>query len=407
MLLVNAKLATMTDRGYGLIDNGAIRLAGEHIAWVGRSRDLDLNSLDADTVLDIQGKLVTPGLIDCHTHLVYAGNRAAEFEQRLEGADYREIARLGGGILSTVQAVRAASENELVAQSRPRLAQLMSEGVTTVEIKSGYGLDTDHEIKMLRAAETLSSASGVRLQKTFLGAHAVAPEFANRRDDYLDRVCTEMLPAAFEAGVVDAVDVFAEGIAFSVEQAARVFDVALQLGLPIRLHAEQLSDLGGAVMAAEKGARSVDHLEYLKAGDCGALARAGTTAVLLPGAFYCLRETRLPPVQALRDHHVNIALATDCNPGSSPVCSPLLVMNLACTLFSLTPAEALRGMTVNAARALGMEDSVGTLSPGKKADIAIWNTTNPADLSYYAGLNLCNATIIDGRWHIPYHETSL
>ena len=406
MLLVNAKLATMTDHGYGLIDNGAIRLAGEHIAWVGRSRDLDPNALDADTVLDVNGKLVTPGLIDCHTHLVYAGNRAMEFEQRLEGADYREIARLGGGILSTVQAVRAASEDELVAQSRPRLAQLMSEGVTTVEIKSGYGLDTHHEIKMLRAAETLSSTSGVRLQKTFLGAHAVAPEFANRRDDYLDRVCTEMLPAAFEAGVVDAVDVFAEGIAFSVEQAARVFDVALQLGLPIRLHAEQLSDLGGAVMAAEKGARSVDHLEYLKAGDCGALARAGTTAVLLPGAFYCLRETRLPPVQALRDHHVHIALATDCNPGSSPVCSPLLVMNLACTLFSLTPTEALRGMTVNAARALGMEDSVGTLSPGKKADIAIWNTPDPADLSYYAGLNLCNSTLIDGRWHIPYHETS-
>ncbi|MCY3769347.1 MAG: imidazolonepropionase [Gammaproteobacteria bacterium] len=404
MLLVNANLATMTDHGYGLIHNGAIRLAGNRIAWTGRSDDLDPDALDADTVLDLKGKLVTPGLIDCHTHLVYAGNRAMEFEQRLQGAGYREIARLGGGILSTVRAVRGASEKELVAQSRPRLAQLMSEGVTTVEIKSGYGLDTQNEIKMLCAAESLANLSGVRLQKTFLGAHALPPEFANRQDDYIDRVCTEMLPAAFEAGVVDAVDVFAEGIAFSVEQAAKVLDAALKLGLPIKLHAEQLNNLGGAAMAAGKGALSVDHLEYLEAGDCAALSRAGTVAVLLPGAFYCLRETRLPPVQALRDHRVNIAVATDCNPGSSPVCSPLLVMNMACTLFSLTPAEALRGMTVNAARALGMADTVGTLSPGKKADLAIWNTANPADLSYHAGLNLCHATLLNGHWHKPCHE---
>ncbi len=404
MLLVNANLATMTDHRYGLIHNGAIRLAGNRIAWTGRSDDLDPDALDADTVLDLKGKLVTPGLIDCHTHLVYAGNRAMEFEQRLQGAGYREIARLGGGILSTVRAVRGASEKELVAQSRPRLAQLMSEGVTTVEIKSGYGLDTRNEIKMLCAAESLANLSGVRLQKTFLGAHALPPEFANRQDDYIDRVCTEMLPAAFEAGVVDAVDVFAEGIAFSVEQAAKVLDAALKLGLPIKLHAEQLSNLGGAAMAAAKGALSVDHLEYLEAGDCAALSRAGTVAVLLPGAFYCLRETRLPPVRALRDHRVNIAVATDCNPGSSPVCSPLLVMNMACTLFSLTPAEALRGMTVNAARALGMADTVGTLSPGKKADLAIWNTANPADLSYHAGLNLCHATLLNGHWHKPCHE---
>jgi imidazolonepropionase len=399
MLITNATLATMEPDGhYGLVRDGAIHIDGNRIQWIGATRDLPGELRDQGDQLDLGGKLVTPGLVDCHTHLVYGADRAAEFELRLTGASYEEIARSGGGIVSTVEATRAASREALVEQSRPRLARLMSEGVTTVEIKSGYGLDRDNEIKMLEAAMDLAGETGVRLQKTFLGAHALPPEYHGRPDDYIELVCNTMLPAAHAAGVVDAVDAFAENIAFSVEQVAKVFDVALKAGLRIKLHAEQLSNLGGAKMAAQKGALSVDHIEYLEPADAVHLARSGTVAVLLPGAFYFLRETRLPPVDALRDNLVPIAIATDCNPGSSPLTSILLAMSMACTFFRLTPAEALRGVTINAARALGMHDSIGSLAQNKMADLVVWNTDNPAALAYNVGLNPCERVMIDGQW---------
>jgi len=396
-LFINATIACLDgESGYGMREQSALLVEAGKIAWLGAMQDQPAVT-DAE-VINCAGRLLTPGLIDCHSHLVYGGDRADEFEMRLEGASYAQIAQRGGGIISTVTATRAASEAELLAQALPRLNSLLAEGVTTVEIKSGYGLDSDNEIKMLRVARQLESEFQIRVQKTFLGAHALPPEYAGRSDDYIELVCAEMLPRAHAEGLVDAVDVFIESIAFNLEQGAKVFDCAQALGLPIKAHVEQLSDLGGTVMAAARGALSVDHIEYLAATDVARLAQAETVAVLLPGAFYVLRETRLPPLAALREHKVPIALATDANPGSSPVTSILLVMNMACTLFRLTPAEALRGVTINAARALGLETEIGSIEVGKQADIVLWNVAKPAMLSYQIGLNPCALVMQAGSW---------
>ncbi len=396
-LFTNARIATMSDAsGYGLIDDAALLVDGQRIEWVAPMAQAK-TPLNSNRV-DCEGRLITPGLIDCHTHLVYGGNRADEFEQRLEGVSYEEVAQRGGGIVSTVKATREASESELLLQARARLEQLLSEGVTTLEIKSGYGLDRDNEIKMLSVAKKLGELYPVRVLKTFLGAHALPPEFADQADEYIELVCEEILPAAHGKALVDAVDVFIESIAFNVEQAQRVFDVAAQLGLPIKAHAEQLSDLGGAVMAATRGALSVDHIEYLPASDVAQLAQHNTVAVLLPGAFYVLRETRLPPIEALRQHQVPIAIATDANPGSSPVSSLLLILNMACTLFRLTPREALRGVTINAAKALGLDAGIGSLQAGKQADLVIWDVDKPSELAYQIGLNPCVAVMQAGNW---------
>lgn len=398
-LFTNATIATLAqESGYGLLEAGALLVRGDRIAWVGAMADLP-EIVDA-RIVDCRQRLLTPGLIDCHTHLVYAGDRAAEFERRLEGESYADIAADGGGIAATVAATRAAADAELLAAARQRVEALLSEGVTTLEIKSGYGLDRDSEIKMLRVAAELGREFDVNVIKTFLGAHALAPEFEGRADDYIALVCDEMLPAAHAEGLVDAVDVFIESIAFTPAQAERVFKRARELGLPIKAHAEQLSNFGGAVMAAGLGALSVDHLEYLQADDVVSLARNGTVAVLLPGAFYVLGETQLPPIDALRAQRVPIALASDANPGSSPVHSLLLIMNMACTLFRMTPAEALRGVTVNAARALGIEANLGTLEAGKQADIVLWDVHNPAMLSYRVGVNPREAVMRAGEWRL-------
>ncbi|MFA9418581.1 MAG: imidazolonepropionase [Gammaproteobacteria bacterium] len=399
-LFIHAQLATMSGlSGYGLVENAAMLVDGDRIQWI---RPMDqVQTLAGVEIVDCKGRLVTPGLIDCHTHLVYGGDRADEFELRLEGVSYAEIAKKGGGILSTVNATRAASEAELLEQAGPRLEQLLSEGVTTVEIKSGYGLDRDNEIKMLRVARRLGEIYGIRVKKTFLGAHALPPEFEARSDDYIQQVCEDMLPRAHAEGLVDAVDVFIESIAFSVEQAERVFDAATKLGLPLKAHVEQLSNLGGAVMAAARSALSVDHIEYLKGSDVIHLAGVETVAVLLPGAFYVLRETQLPPIEALRQHKIPIAIATDSNPGSSPVNSLLLIMNMACTLFRLTPAEALRGVTSSAAKALGLDSEIGTLEAGKQADLVIWDIERPAQLAYQIGINSCAGVMQAGNWRKP------
>ncbi len=400
ILFNHARIATVCgDSGYGLIDDAAMLVKGSNIEWVGPMTGLP--AADVAEVVDCGGRLMTPGLIDCHTHLVYGGDRADEFELRLEGASYEAIAQQGGGILSTVKATRAASAAELFAQARPRLEQLLAEGVTTVEIKSGYGLDSDNEIKMLAVARQLGEEYQLRVEKTFLAAHALPAEFSGRADDYIQVVCKDMLPRAHAEGLVDAVDVFIESIAFSRAQAARVFDVAAELGLPIKAHAEQLSDLGGALMAAKRSALSVDHIEYLQAADVPRLAEHDCAAVLLPGAFYVLRETKLPPVAALRQYQVPVAIATDSNPGSSPVNSLLLIMNMACTLFRLTPAEALRGVTINAAKALGLEAEIGSLQSGKQADLVIWDVDRPAQLSYQMGINACAAVMHAGKWRKP------
>jgi len=396
-LFTNATLACIDgDTGYGLRDDCSLLVEDDQIAWLGPMAERP-TAPDAE-IVDCQQRLLTPGLIDCHTHLVYGGDRADEFERRLEGASYAEIASSGGGIVSTVNATRDASPDELFEQSLPRLKQLMNEGVTTLEIKSGYGLDCDNEIKMLRVAGQLETELGLRIQKTFLGAHALPPEFEGRSDDYIALVCDEMLPRAHAEGLVDAVDVFIESIAFSVAQGERVLARAQELGLPVKAHVEQLSDLGGAAMAAARGALSVDHLEYLNSDDVARLAQANSVAVLLPGAFYFLREQQLPPITALREHGVSIALASDANPGSSPVHSLLLIMNMACTLFHLTPAEALRGVTLNAARALGMAQEIGSLETGKQADIVIWDVERPSLLSYRVGMNPCRAVMQGGKW---------
>jgi imidazolonepropionase len=381
-VFLNANLATMREgTPYGAITDGIVAIKDGLISWIGPRSEWRAK---ARAEHDVRGAWITPGLIDCHTHLVYAGNRAHEFELRLKGASYEDIARAGGGILSTVKATRAASENGLLSLSQKRLEQWRAEGATVIEIKSGYGLDRDTELKMLRVARRLS---GLSVKTTFLGAHALPEEYKGRADAYIDFVCEEVLPDAREQGLVDAVDAFCERIAFSPEQTKRVFEKAGQLGLPVKLHADQLSDLGGAALAAEHRALSADHIEFSNEDGIRAMKAAGTVAVLLPGAFYFLREKRLPPIDALRRHGVPIALATDHNPGSSPLSSPLLVLNLACTLFCLTPEEALAGMTRNAARALGLQASHGTLEPGKQADLAFWEIGSPAELAYAIGAN--------------------
>ena len=389
-LWTNARVATLAGGRYAAISPGAIAASAGRIAWVGPAAALPgAPEKLAREVHDLDGRWVTPGLVDCHTHLVYAGDRSHEFELRLQGATYEEVARAGGGIVSTVAATRGASEQGLLDASSRRLRRLLGEGVTTIEIKSGYGLRTDAELKALRVARRLGESAPVTVCTTFLGAHAVPPEFKGRTDDYVALVCDEMLPAAAAAGLADAVDAFCEGIAFSPGQTARVFERAQSLGLPVKLHADQLSDLGGAALAARFGALSADHLEYTSEAGVRAMAQAGTVAVLLPGAFYFLRETRLPPVQALRAAGVPIAISTDCNPGSSPLTSILLTMNMACTLFRLTPEEALAGVTCHAARALGLADTHGTLAPGKACDLAIWDVAEPAALAYAMGANPC------------------
>jgi imidazolonepropionase len=383
-LLVDIRAATMIG-GYGLIDQAAIAIQDCRIAWVGAESDLP-SEFSKFSKTSHQGRLVTPGLIDCHTHVVFGGNRAAEFEMRLKGATYEEVARAGGGIISTVKATRIATEADLIAASFPRIAAMLAEGVCVIEIKSGYGLDIETELRMLRAARAIAKQRPVRIVTSFLGAHAVPPEFKDRSDAYIDDVCIPALRAAHAEGLVDAVDGFCEGIAFSTAQMARVFDVAKSLGLPVKLHAEQLSNLGGAKLAASYGALSADHIEYLDEEGVAALAKAGTTAVILPGAFYTLREKQVPPIDLLRKHKVPMALSTDCNPGSSPMTSLLLAMNMGCTLFRMTPEEALLGATTNAARALGLKDC-GTIEVGKRADLAIWNIEHPAELAYRIGFN--------------------
>ncbi len=396
LLVTGAHLATMTGGSrYGAIRDGALGIVGDRITWVGAERDLPRDAA-AHRLLHVPGAWVTPGLIDCHTHLVYAGNRANEFEARLNGATYADIARAGGGINATVRATRAASDDELVAASRGRLEALAAEGVTTVEIKSGYGLDTVHECRQLIAARRVAAEIGVDVRTTLLAAHAVPTEFASRADDYIDLVCGEAIPAVAEAGLADAVDAFCETIGFTPAQTRRVFAAARAQGLPVKLHADQLSDTGGAALAAEFGALSADHLEYASEAGIAAMAHAGTVAVLLPGAFYALRETRLPPVDALRAHGVPMAVATDCNPGTSPVVSLLLMLGMACTLFRLTPEEALTGATVAAARALGLGDR-GTLATGQRADLALWDIVSPADLCYRIGGNPCIGIVRAGR----------
>ena len=396
LLVTGANLATMASGvPYGAIRDGAIGIVGDRIAWVGAERDLPRDAA-AHRLLHVPGAWATPGLIDCHTHLVYAGNRASEFEARQNGATYADIARAGGGINATVRATRAAGDDDLVAASRGRLEALAAEGVTTVEIKSGYGLDTVNECRQLVAARRVAAEVGVDVRTTLLAAHAVPAEFSGRADDYIDLVCRETIPAAAKARLADAVDAFCETVGFTPAQTRRVFAAARAHGLPVKLHADQLSDTGGAALAAEFGALSADHLEYANEDGVAAMARAGTVAVLLPGAFYALRETRLPPVAALRARGVPTAVATDCNPGTSPTLSLLLMLNMACTLFALTPEEALAGATVHAARALGLRDR-GTLAKGQRADLALWNIVSPAELCYRIGGNPCIGIVRAGR----------
>lgn len=391
-----ATLQADASQPYGLIEDAALVVEGESIAWIGPRADVPADLLArCSTQHDAGGALITPGLVDCHTHLVYGGDRAYEFELRLNGVSYEEIARAGGGIASTVKATRAASAQQLQAQSETRLKQLLAEGVTTLEVKSGYGLALEHERKTLAVARALGQAHAVDIRTTFLGAHAVPPEFAGRSDDYVAAVL-EMLPLLHADGLVDAVDAFCERIAFSTAQTERVFAAAKALGIPVKLHAEQLSDSGGAQLAARYGALSCDHLEWLSPEGARAMAAAGTVAVLLPGAYYFLRETKLPPVALLREQRVPMAISTDCNPGSSPCTSLLLMLNMACTLFRLTPEEALAGVTRHAAAALGLHDR-GVLARGKRADFVLWNVQRPAELSYALGANPRLQTIFKGQ----------
>ncbi|WP_068544271.1 imidazolonepropionase [Thalassotalea crassostreae] len=398
-LFINVNLATMTQGGtsYGEIENAALALSDGKIAWLGNIEQLPQYDTENVEVIDAQGKWITPGLIDCHTHIVYGGNRANEFELRLKGASYEEIAQNGGGIVSTVKATREATEDELFASAYKRLGALHNEGVTSLEIKSGYGLDLENEVKMLKVAARLQQSLPVSVQKTFLGAHALPVEYKDDSDGYIDLVCQQMIPEVANLNLADAVDVFCEGIGFSYEQTERVFKAAKEHGINVKVHAEQLSDLGGTELAAKYNALSSDHLEYLSLAGVKAMQQSGMTAVLLPGAFYFLRETKLPPVQMLRDNNVRIAIATDANPGSSPINSIQLMLNMACTLFRLTPTEALAGVTCNAARALGIQDKVGELAVGMDADIALWDIQQPAQLCYQYGVNPLSSLYKQGK----------
>jgi len=397
-LWTNARLATMSPAvgaPYGAIEDGVVASRDGRIIFAGPRADAP--AFQTAETIDCQGRWITPGLIDCHTHLVYGGDRAHEFELRLQGATYEKIARAGGGILSTVKATREASEDALFASADRRLAALMAEGVTTVEIKSGYGLEQQAELKQLRVARRIGSERPVTVRTTFLGAHAVPPEYKGRSGDYTALVAGPLLDAIAAEGLADAVDVFCEGIAFSPEETKTVFSAAKAKGLAIKIHAEQLSNLHGAKLAAEMGALSADHLEYLDEIGVEAMAKAGTVAVVLPGAFYFLRETQKPPIELMRKHGAAIALATDANPGSSPLTSPLLVLNMACTLFRMTPEEALAGLTRHAATALGLQDEVGTLEAGKRCDLAIWDIERPAELAYRIGFNPLHTRIWNGQ----------
>ncbi|AVI87145.1 imidazolonepropionase [Pseudomonas syringae pv. tomato] len=379
-------IASMAHGKYSIIENAAIVTSGALIEWIGPQADLI--EPEHDNCIDLGGAWVTPGLIDCHTHTVFGGNRSGEFEQRLQGVSYAEIAAAGGGIASTVRATRAASEDELYASAERRLRHLLKDGVTTVEMKSGYGLDLENERKILRVIRRLGNTQPVTVRATCLAAHALPPEYADRADDFINHICNEMLPALAAEGLVDAVDAFCEYLAFSPEQVERVFITAGQLALPVKLHAEQLSSLGGSSLAARYNALSADHLEFMSEDDAVAMAAAGTVAVLLPGAFYFLRETQLPPMDALRKHGVPIAISTDLNPGTSPGLTLRLMLNMACTLFRMTPEEALAGVTFNAAKALGMSATHGSLEVGKVADFVAWNIERPADLAYWLGGDL-------------------
>lgn len=395
MLLTNAKLATLQNNDeFGIIDDGVIVLDGAHIAWVGGAIELPDTYRDQE-IRNLGGRLVTPALIDCHTHVVFGGNRAVEFELRLNGASYQEVAQAGGGIVSTVTATRAASEDELLTDALIRIDAMIAEGVTFIEVKSGYGLDRETELKMLRVARRIAKVRPIEVKTSFLGAHAVPAEYAGRADAYIEDVCIPTLRVAHTEGLIDAVDGFCEGIAFDTKQIARIFTVAKELGLPVKLHAEQLSNIGGTQLAAQYGALSADHVEYATDADAKALAEASTVAVVLPGAYYTLRETQAPPIQAFRNHGVPMALATDCNPGSSPLTSALLTMNMACTLFRMTPLEALLGMTAHAAKALG-ELNRGRITATAPADLCVWDVEHPAELSYRIGFNPLHSRIFKG-----------
>ena len=396
LLLTDARIATMQrDRAaYGVIDDGVIAVADGSIAWVGTSADMPAS--DAAQSISLQDKWITPALIDCHTHLVFGGNRASEFEQRLQGASYEEIARAGGGILSTVKATRDAAHDELFDSALPRFNALVASGAATIEIKSGYGLDVENEIKMLEVARQLGKESPVTVRTTLLAAHAVPPEFRDKADDYVDIVCGELIPAVAERGLADAVDAYCEEIAFDRQQVEKVFLAARDHGLPVKLHADQLTDGDGAQIAASFAALSADHLEYSSASGIAAMADAGTVAVLLPGAYLTLNETQQPPLDAMRSEGVPIAVATDCNPGTSPLTSVREAMALGCRLFRLTPEECLAGTTREAARALGLDDR-GTIEPGKRADLAVWDISHPRDLSYWLGRQSLSGLFISGR----------
>jgi len=398
-LFINVNLATMTDTStsYGSIENGALAITDGKIAWLGLEKDLPEFDEKAVEVIDGKGQWLTPGLIDCHTHIVYGGNRANEFEMRLEGKSYEEIANAGGGIVSTVTATRKATEQELFDSALARLTALHQQGVSTIEIKSGYGLDTINEIKMLKVATKLAETLPVTVKRTFLGAHALPTEYKGKPDAYVDLVCEEMLPEVAAKNLADAVDVFCEGIGFSAEQTERVFSAAKEHGLPIKVHAEQLSNLGGTELAAKYQALSSDHIEFLDEVGIKAMKSADMTAVLLPGAFYFLRETQLPPIELLRQHKVPMAIATDANPGSSPINNIQLMLNMACTLFRLTPVEALAGVTCHGAKALGLSDTKGQLALGFDADIALWNIGQPAELCYQFGVNPLVKLFVAGK----------
>ncbi|WP_351015516.1 imidazolonepropionase [Shewanella sp. AC91-MNA-CIBAN-0169] len=397
---IDVNVATMDTNiqgAYGVIPQAAIAIKDGKIAWVGPRSELPEFDVLATPVYRGKGGWITPGLIDAHTHLVFAGNRANEFEQRLQGASYQDIARAGGGIISTVNACREADEAELFELGRQRLNALAREGVTTVEIKSGYGLNTETELKLLRVARELGEHHHIDVSTTFLGAHAVPPEYKDNADAYIDLVINDMLPAVIAENLADAVDVFCENIAFNLEQTERVLTAAKQAGLQIKLHAEQLTNMGGSALAAKLGAKSVDHIEFLDEAGIKAISESGTCATLLPGAFYFLRETQLPPIDLLRQYKVPMVIASDFNPGSSPICSTLLMLNMACTLFKLTPEEALQGVTINAAKALGIDNNVGSITVGKQADFCLWDITTPAQLAYAYGVNLCKTVVKNGQ----------